>query len=308
VARPQPDADDNYRHIWHRLQIVEALENHLGGRHWDLAAPGSALAADDDLTSPYSTSQVAGHSLAFGLDMLRTARMILTNPAKNHAIRLPLFGAYPVLRSAMEAGAEAIWILADEDQHERVSRTLRARWEDITRDDQAALASTDADQNDGPTERSSKAKLRRQNSDNVRRKKRAVRDLAKEVGVAEDVLRQGLPGFGPMLQETARYTGIQSNFQRGTWHWVSGLTHPSMSRAISMSVVEEMGSSPSSKVMAAQLTADPSTTAMALDAALLLHWTALEQAALRGGRPEVAWQPPADFPFPPGMADPRAKS
>jgi hypothetical protein len=285
--------------------MIEALESHLGGRHWDLAAPGSDLAGDDDLTSPYSTSQIAGHALAFGLDMLRTARMILTNPAKEQGIRLPLFGAYPVLRSAMEAGAEAIWILADDDQHERVSRTLRARSADIARDNQAALASTEADQNDGPTERSMKSKLRRQNSDSVRAKKRVLRDLAKEVGVAEEVVLQGLPGFGPMLQETARYTGIQSNFQRGIWHWVSGLTHPSMSRAVSMSVVEDMGS-PSSKVMAAQLTADPSMTGAALDAALLLHWNALEIAALRGGRPQVAWQPPADFPFPPGYEDPRS--
>jgi hypothetical protein len=301
------DEQPSYRHIWHRLQIIESLEGHLGGKHWDLAAPGSDLAGDDELTSPYQTSHVAGHALSFGLDMLRTARIVLVNPEKQNGLRMPLFGVFPVLRSAMEAGAEAVWLLADDDRHERVGRTLRARWEDIIRDDQAVLASTDEDDNDGPAERSGKSKMRRENSKAVRAKKGRLRAVAKKVGVTEEVLTLGLPGFGPMLKETARYTGIQSNYQRGVWHWVSGLTHPSMSRAISMSVVEDKGPA-SAEVVSAELTADPTTIGLALDSALLLHWRALELAALRGGRPEVSWQPPADFPMPPGFKDPRPKS
>lgn len=80
---------------------------------------------------------------------------------------------------------------------------------------------------------------------------------------------------------------------------MSGLTHPSASRAIRMSVIETKGESVDG-VINAEMTASISMTNTAIDAALMLHWHALELVAARGGRPEVAFSAPPDLPLPPG--------
>lgn len=299
VAIKDENEDLWRRRLWHRLQMIEALEKHLGGRHWDLVAPGSELADDDALTAPFQTSHLVAHCLSVGLDCLRSTRVLLTDPAKTSGMRIPLVGHYPAIRSAVEAGAEALWLLGPTDPAERVSRTLRARWDDIVQDDQAALALTGPDPRDEKADVARKQQMRRENSRNVRTKKNRLRAVAKRAGVPESVMTQRLPGFGEMLLECAAITGVESNYQYGMWRLVSGLTHPSASRAVMMSVVEEKGDA-GNGVMNAELTASISMTNSALDAALLLHWHALELAAARGGRADVSFQAGPDLPLPPG--------
>ena len=211
---------------------------------------------------------------------------------------MPLVGHYPAIRSAIEAGAQALWILGPEESDGRIARTLRARWDDIVQDNLAVLALSEQDVNDDKAAIVHKQKMRQRNAKAVGAKKRSLRATAKTAGVLESVLMQGLPGFGEMLGETAAITGVESNHQVGMWRLVSGLTHPSASRAILLSHVEEVDGD--DKVMKAELTASVSMTNAALDSALLLHWHTLETVALRGNKPEVAWKPPPGLPVPPG--------
>lgn len=299
VALREPDPDVANRRLWHRLQMIEALESHLGGRHWDLAASGSDLDVDDTQTSPFQTSHIVGHCLGFSLDCMRTTRLVLKNPDVDAGLRLPLAGHYPALRAAIESGAQAIWIMAPDDHDERVARTLRARWEDVVQDDQAMLALLGSTPDDTKEEAAKKNKLRKQNSNNVRKKKRRLREVAAAANVPESEMLKGLPGYGPIVKEVAETTGIASNHQYGMWRLISGLTHPSTSRSLSMSVVEEIAESKEGIVMA-EFTASPSLTNTAIDASLMLHWSALELAAKRGGRPDLVFVPPADLPLPPG--------
>ncbi len=279
--------------------MIESLETHLDGQHWELSTAGSELAGDDELTAPFHTSHLVAHCLSVGLDCLRSTRALLTDPATTPGLRIPLVGHYPAIRSAIESGAQALWILGPSMQHERVARTLRVRWNDIVQDDLAVLALTGADPRDEKADVARKQKLRRENSKNVRRKKNRLRETANASQVADDLVLSGLPGFGEMLLESAGITGVESNHQYGIWRLVSGLTHPSASRAIMMSVVEEKGDA-GNGVLHAELTASVSMTNTAIDAALLLQWHSLELVSVRGGRPDVAFRAGPKLPLPPG--------
>lgn len=305
---PLHESDDpvTSQRLWHRLQIVKAFEDHVEGQYWGIATDGSDLGFDDTQTAPFQTSHIVGHCLSSGLDLLRTARFILVDPTKAQGIRLPMVGHFPVLRSAMEATALAIWIMGPDNGDERVSRTLRARWEDVVQDDQMVLALTEPISKDDKTQVARKNKMRRDNSKNVRAKKGRLREVAATAKISEATMLKGLPGFGPMLTEAAKTTGVDSNHQHGMWRLVSGLAHPSVSRSVAMSIVEDKSPGVGS-VMSAELTASTALTNAVLDAALLLHWRALGLAAKRGGRPELQFVPSADL-LPPGYEFPKGDS
>lgn len=296
----EPDDDLAIQRLAHRLMIVRALENHLEGRHWHLASAGSELAADDAVTSPMQASHLVGHCLAVGLDCLRSARMLLTDPAEEHVIRLPLTGQYPVLRAAAEAGALAVWVLQPDDSRERVSRVLRARWTDIVQDDQMVIAAMEEAPGDEKSDVSHKNKIKRANTQRVRALKGRLRDVATAAKVDMDIVRQGLPGFGPMIREAAASTGVQPNVAVGMWRLVSGLSHPSASRSMSMSAIRSVDDDPSSPLVNAELTARPEIVNTAIEAAWSFHTAALDLAARRGGRDEIRFKFPHGFPRPPG--------
>lgn len=295
----ESDSEGDNQRLRHRLRLIDALEQHLDGRHWDLADDNSELAADDSLTSPFQTSHEVAHCLSLSLDCLRATRMLLTDPNVQNGIRLPMAGHYPALRSGIEAGAQAIWILLPDDSSERVSRTLRARWDDVVQDNQAMLALTGPDKNDDKYDTRRKQQARKENANNVRAKKRRLKEVALAAGLAEEEMFLGLPGYGVIVEEAAEVTGVQSNFQYGIWRLVSGLTHPSASRSLTMSVVREAGASRLDGTIMAEMTASTSLTNAAIDAALMLHWSALGIASRRGNRDELVFRPSADL-LPPG--------
>src|SRR6478735_4270294 len=120
MALSESDEELWTRRLWHRLQMIGALENHLDGKHWNLVAPQSELIEDDAMTSPFHTSHLVAHCLSVGLDCLRSSRLLLTDPTNEVGLRIPMLGHYPAIRSAIEAGAEALWILGPDDRDERV--------------------------------------------------------------------------------------------------------------------------------------------------------------------------------------------
>lgn len=299
---PMKDTDPlvNER-LLHRLLLIEAAEVHAEGEHWDLAAPESELAQDDARTKPFQTSHYVGHCLAYALDCLRTTRILLRVPGEERSIRLPQAGHYPALRSAMESGALAVWLLSPDDPDERVTRNLRARWNDVIQDSLAISALVSVNPADAKEVRSTKSKHLRLNTQNVRVKKSRLREVIDAAGASRADVEEGLPGFGPIVKEAATETGVDPNHQYGMWRIVSGLTHPSASRSLAMSAVEELGES-AEGIIRAQFTASPSMTTTAIDAALMLYWTALELTAKRGARAEVKFSAPPGLRLPPGWS------
>ena len=82
--------------------------------------PGSSLIGDDQRTDPYHLSHVARLHLSVASDQLKALEKLIMVAA-----RLPAFGAYPLIRSAIENGATALWLLKPASRKERATRRLR---------------------------------------------------------------------------------------------------------------------------------------------------------------------------------------
>lgn len=232
----------------------------------------------------HQTSHMVGHCLAISIDALRTTRWILTS--ESGGIRTPMTAHYPVLRMGIESASLAVWILMPEERSERVTRSLRARMEEMLQDNRLAQNATESDLGDSKTDLARKQRMRRQHAREMAPKKRHLRALAAEAGIPQDVVDRGLPGYGPMIAETGPAIGISGTHTRSLWNFISGLSHPSLRRSISASDVEMLDDASSSRAL---FTANWSMVALALDAAILARITALRLTAERGNNSTVAW-------------------
>ncbi|OAN30832.1 hypothetical protein A4X17_04545 [Plantibacter sp. H53] len=272
------------RSLVERLQLIEELEQHLEGKYFDLALPGSELAADDALMGYLQTSHLVGHCLSVSLDALRTARLVLQDPHVDGGLRLPMIGQFAVLRTSSEAAALATWLLQPDDRVERLSRSLQARMDDVIHDDQLATVNTGSLPDDAKDLVSRHQRHRRENTKKVRERKAHLRSLAATAGVEESVVLPGLPGFGPIVAQASDEIGIRSTVARGTWQMISGLTHPSASRTMMLSAVD-FHDETSNRAL---ITADPAVIVHAIDAAFQFHVAALRLASVRGGNATMA--------------------
>ncbi len=284
--------------LTYQLRLIESIAGHVGKGQHDLAASGSELDADDRALGAHQTSHLVGHCLSVSLDALQTARLILHDEGTD-GLRVPLMGQYPVLRTSIESTSLAIWLLAPDDQTERLRRSLSARMDEIHHDDHLVTVLTEEEPGDSKAERSHKQKQRRDNSARSRLQKRRIRSYAEAAGIPLEQINPGLPGFGPIVRESGATVGLSGNHTEGIWGYVSGLTHPSVRRSIAASDIERLADG---EVFAASFTANLTTVAMALNAAISGHLAALRILARRGGRPELEWSPEEGFPMPPWLA------
>ncbi|KJL33432.1 hypothetical protein [Microbacterium azadirachtae] len=284
--------------IRYQLRLIESIAQQAESGHFDLAAPGSELATDDALLGGHQTSHLVGHCLSVSQDALSTAKLILLDPITD-GLRIPVVGQFPVLRTSIESASLAIWLLAPDEQRERLCRSLRARMDEIHHEDHLVTVLTEAEEGDTKAKTAEKQKHRRENTKRSRAQKKRLRDHATDSGIGLEDINRGLPGFGPIVRASSELVGISGNHTQGMWAFISGLTHPSVKRSIAASDIERLADG---EVFAAKFTANLASVVMALDAAIAAHLTALRLLARRGGRPELAWSPGAEFPLPPGVA------
>ncbi|MBT1669641.1 hypothetical protein KK092_09630 [Curtobacterium flaccumfaciens pv. flaccumfaciens] len=264
---------------WH-LRLIDATVEHLRERgHWNLATPGSELARDDGALMPFQASHLVGHCLVVALDALHSAKLLLR--ADDGSLRVPLVGAYPLLRTAIESASMAVWVLQPTEREERLARNLAARWDEIRHDNHMAQAFGAPDPSDDRHEIVKKQALLRENTRRFRTQKRALRDVAVKLGLDVDRMERGTGGFGALIQDIGPSIGLPGSVTRGTWHVVSGLTHPSVLRSVTMSEVSYPDDG--SPVLNAVFHANLATLGHALDAATLAHSTALDLTTDRGG-------------------------
>lgn len=288
------EAESDERLAW-QFTLLRSIEDHaLECIPSHLAPAGSELGGDDDLMRPWQTSHLISHCLGVAQDAFRTVRFVLDKEAP---LRIPMIGLYPLLRTALEASALALWIIDPDDQPTRLLRSVGVRWSDILYDDTAVTVSETAEPTDTKADASSKSKVLRENARYVREKKRKLKDHAQRVGV-EIREASGRPGFTLILKDVAPRVGIPQGQLRGTWHFVSGLTHPSVSRSLALSDIRRLSES-TDGVFTARVTANSQTLAMAIDAALLVYRTALEVAAIRSGIDGLRWPRPGQYLVPP---------
>ncbi len=186
---------------------------------------------------------------------------------------------YPLLRSALEAGALAAWLLRPDDQAERTRRSLQARWSEVSYEHQMIQAMTDEDPGDDKAKRSRKQKGRRDNVRPHAARKARVRSLAKKLGVTDGELFS-MPRLGEVVADAAIGGPVAPSTARGTWNMLSGLTHPSVTRMMSVSEMEIVSST--EDVHHARFTTKPSTLIASMIGALMMVEHAKALLDLRG--------------------------
>lgn len=292
-GRTGGDAEATNERLNWQMQVLRSMVAHDDRTGTpDIARPGSELAADDRMTAPFQTSHLVHYALNVASDALRTTLVLMDGGAD---VRVPIIGLYPLLRTVIEGSALATWLAAPDDQLRRVKRTLDTRLSDLLHDDTAVIVASAVEPSDDATERSQKSKALRENARRVRSEKRRLRDHAASMGVELDP--SGRPGFGRLLAEIAPVIDMSPGPVRGAWHFVSGLTHPSLSRAISMAELDVKGDI-GDGTLTATMSANLATVNLAMDAALLGYKTALEVVGRRGGRDDLRWTD-TTLPIPP---------
>lgn len=184
AVKPDPEGDEfATQRIAYRLMLIEQLEQHMGGQFFDIAAPASELAIDDDVVQPFNTSHYVAHCLGLGLDAFRTPRFVLQDPSNENALRVPMAGCYPLTRTALEAAAVAVFLLQPDDRTERLTRSLQVRWSDAQFDSQLLIASTIGWDQDDKAGRAMKSKVRKVNTQRHRQRKNQLREIADAAGI-----------------------------------------------------------------------------------------------------------------------------
>lgn len=245
---------------------IERLE--ARPERWQIAPPGSSLAGDDTVMAPLQTSHLVGHALSAAVDHLRGVRMLLIDESKpGKSVRLLMVAHYPLVRSALECGALAAWLLRPDDQRTRLIRSLQARWSEIAFEHQMIQAMTEPDLGDDKATISRKQKGRRENTRPHGARKRRARAIASSLNVSDEELF-AFPGFGPIVADAMIDGPTAPSTARGTWNMLSGLTHPSVTRMVSVSEMEIV--STTGDTQHALFTTKPSTLIGALIAALMM--------------------------------------
>jgi hypothetical protein len=276
------DRDSRARIARQLIMLEDIAEHAKNAIPTNLENPGSPLTLDDKALEPYHLSHVVANCLTNAADVLATARLVLDDDG---AIRVPVIGIYPLMRSALEASSLAIWLLSPDEPHIRRSRALAVRWTDLVYDDTNLKAVISAYSEHSKEDRSIKARLLRENVRNVRRKKDRLTKVAESLSIEiED-----RPGFGPIIGDTADFVGLPVGQLRGTYGILSGLTHPSLSGTVRMSTVNRQERSKADGTLVVNISADLSTIAFAIDAAIVMYMKATAILRDRTGLRGVAW-------------------
>jgi len=238
----------------------------------DRPARGSDLHGDDLATAWMQTSHVSVTALTMVADNMRAVCDML-RPA-DHLI-VPMYAHYPVLRSVVEAAAEAKWLLTPDVRKERVARTLRAKFSDAKHDAELAKEQreTVAAMDDGGTHAEALIEADKHAAARYARDVAKIRSIAEEQQIPWAAVKSGLP---PWIQIIKAVCGIEAHdegvrvpggYAAGLWKIMSGLSHPSTSRSVNHSAMERIDEATDSGVVTARLSASLRWTSEAMTVA-----------------------------------------
>jgi hypothetical protein len=201
-------AEPDFERMGHELclsfmpRIEEWRARVDGGPRQARVRDGSVLSVLDDQTAPFQTSHIALMSLGAAADHLNTVRLLLIE-----ARTLPLWGIYPLLRSALECHAAALYVLGPRTRDEQIRHRLKLAAANDQNQAQAEALSTSISGVGAPT-----GEIRRR-----------LVDLAVERGMRKDEI----DGKPVSMLSTVRYAGQQAELDHVElyWRFLSGLSH-----------------------------------------------------------------------------------
>ncbi|MBY0388964.1 MAG: hypothetical protein K2X56_12870 [Mycobacterium pseudokansasii] len=240
-------------------------------------------AAPDLLNLPMMCHNYLAGSADFLKGLYRVMR-----PRPN-AMEIPRFAAYPLIRGVIESGGQTVWVLSPGDQHERFRRLLQIEKSEMDHDRGYIRTATVLHDDDTHEIRSRINEIREKDEYARRARWKRLLDAAAVLGIAQSEFEHGLSGgytamIGQVMAEeherdrNGQVQGTDSHwlgrYSAGVWYFISGMSHPSMSRGWAGSLHEpgEIGPDGYHRV---KTSANPVIIRDALLLALRLHMRAI---------------------------------
>jgi hypothetical protein len=195
---------------------------------------GSRMASDRAAsTGLIDLPTMCEHYLGGSEDFM-TALSILMMPGPN-TFQLPRFSLYPLIRGVIESSGQTVWVLGPDNQRVRFVRLLQLQQAELKNDVKWVRVRTRIQDSDDSEVRSELDAIRTR-ADRARQQRwQGLLDAAEPFGIQQSEFEGGLPGgYESVVREAVGEQGL--DYQNGRWcaaQWVfiSGMSHPSMSRA-----------------------------------------------------------------------------
>lgn len=201
-------------------------------------------------------------------------------------LEVPLHAHYPVIRAMTEGAALAKWILAPDDQRERVRRSLSCPVTEEKQDQRLYTAQRTAIVLHTPPLQPVMEHvdlLEAEKSDGLLAEVRRCSDaLCLDWGTVSS----GAPGMETIIRRVGEAGDVPGEYAASVWKVLSGLSHPSASRAIRHAHIEELAETPEG-VVSVRVTASLEQThhGLAVAAGLFMEAVLIYQRRLIAPHP-----------------------
>jgi hypothetical protein len=207
---------------------------------------GSRMAGDQDVAPDLiSLPNLCQHYISGSNDFLSTLHRIL--PSRSGRVEIPRYSAYPLIRGMIEHSAQAVWLLGPADRRERFVRLLQVQKSEMDYDRRyidstSSTAHLRAD--DTPEMRSQAAKVQREAKAVRNRRTEKLAAIGEVLGIGKDEFEHGVQGgYEAIVYHAFSESHLMDSandeneshwmgrYAASVWMFVSGLAHPSVSRA-----------------------------------------------------------------------------
>jgi hypothetical protein len=269
------------------IQLLRTVPAMIGSAPAPISE-GSRMAEDRDAAPDLLNLPMLCHNyLAGSADFLKGLYRVM-RPRPN-TLEIPRFAAYPLIRSVIESSGQTVWILGPSDQRERFRRLLQLEKSEMDYDRRYIRTATVPHDDDTHKIRSQINRVREKDENARRARWKRLLDAATVLGIDQREFEHGLSGGYESLISDAmgkeherdregQAIGTDSHwlgrFSVSVWVFISGMSHPSMSRSWAGSLHEpgEIGADGYTRVKSS---ANPVIIRDALLVALRLHMRAL---------------------------------
>ncbi|MEV7694083.1 hypothetical protein AB0N73_12235 [Microbacterium sp. NPDC089189] len=237
---------------------------------------------DDEFTGWSRISTASRYALDHASDNLRVLHRILSDGET-----VPFIATYPLVRSALEGAGLALWLLGPSDPNERVRRHVLNRARELFEENsfrKEALTSAGTHREELSFSPSDIIRAERERKEWHRTHRSEITSIASRIGMTDPTSGRSIVGFKKIVGDAHATIDLPSAYGEMIWSQVSGLTHPSLLRAVSTLNMSNSTDSTDGTVHVS-MSSKVGTVFSAVVAALLLFKSALGAYAVRIEQP-----------------------
>lgn len=279
------------------IQLLRTLPTTVGAAPTPIA-DGSRMAEDQAAAQDLLNLPMLCHNyLAGSADFLKGLYRLMRPRAK--ALEIPRFATYPLIRGVIESSGQTVWLLAPRERRDRFLRLLKLEKSEMDYDRRYMKVATVLHEDDTHERRSRMNEALREAEQARRARWKRLCDGAALLDIDKSEFERGLDGgYEAIVSEAmavmhdrdlgGQAAGSESHhvgrFSASVWVFISGMSHPSMSRGWAGSL-HEPGEIGADGYMRVTSSANPAIVRDALALALRLHMRALRLWAEASGAP-----------------------